>query len=186
MIFTMVLSAQLVSLLETKWMFKKLSALSAILLLSGCANNAILELQKLDSKNIENRSIQIIDDGRTKDSIKHIIAGKLDEYGFQYQIVDVTQSNSNASNNPKLTYSANWWWDMASYMRYLNIEIKDNNQIIALVKIDTVKCGGFDKFGSARRRTEITLDLLLSELNKEEANKLICLGGQPNKASDPM
>ena len=68
---------------------------------------------------------------------------------------------------------------MASYMRYLNIEIKDNSQTIALVKIDTVKCGGFDKFGSAQRRTEITLDLLLSDLSKEEANELICLGGQP-------
>lgn len=70
---------------------------------------------------------------------------------------------------------------MASYMRFLNVEIKDNKQTVALVKIDTVKCGGFDKFGSAQRRTEITLDLLLSNLTEEEANELICLGGQPNQ-----
>ncbi|ASM54859.1 MULTISPECIES: Sbal_3080 family lipoprotein [Pseudoalteromonas] len=160
-------------------MLRCFTAISTILLLSGCANNAIVELQKLDSKSLTNKNIQIIDDGKTKDSIKHIIAGKLDKYGFKYQIVDISQSNSNVTNNPKLTYSANWWWDMASYMRYLNIEIKDNSQTIALVKIDTVKCGGFDKFGSAQRRTEITLDLLLSDLSKEEANELICLGGQP-------
>lgn len=162
-------------------MFKKhIVILTTTLLLSGCANNAILELQKLDSKSIENKNIQVIDDGRTKDSIKHIIASKLNEYGFQYQIVDIAQTNSKDTHNPKLTYSASWWWDMASYMRYLNIEIKDNNQAIAFVKIDTVMCGGFDKFGSAQRRTEITLDLLLSDLSKEEANELICLGSQPN------
>ena len=73
---------------------------------------------------IENKSIQVIDDGRTKESIKHIIAGKLDEYGFQYEVVDISQSNSSTTDNPKLTYSANWWWDMASYMRFLNVEIK--------------------------------------------------------------
>ncbi|KWT99091.1 hypothetical protein APQ14_19040 [Vibrio toranzoniae] len=162
-------------------MLNKIVLIFSILLMSGCANNAILELQQLDSTKIENKSIQIIDDGRTKESIKHIIAGKLDEYGFQYEVVDISQSNSSTTDNPKLTYSANWWWDMASYMRFLNVEIKDNKQTVALVKIDTVKCGGFDKFGSAQRRTEITLDLLLSNLTKEEANELICLGGQPNQ-----
>ncbi|MDA0145543.1 Sbal_3080 family lipoprotein [Vibrio sp. RW] len=162
-------------------MLNKIVLIFSILLMSGCANNAILELQQLDSTKIENKSIQIIDDGRTKESIKHIIAGKLDEYGFQYEVVDISQSNSSTTDNPKLTYSANWWWDMASYMRFLNVEIKDNKQTVALVKIDTVKCGGFDKFGSAQRRTEITLDLLLNNLTKEEANELICLGGQPNQ-----
>lgn len=162
-------------------MLNKIVLILSILLMSGCANNAILELQQLDSTKIENKSIQIIDDGRTKESIKHIIAGKLDEYGFQYEVVDISQSNSSTTDNPKLTYSANWWWDMASYMRFLNVEIKDNKQTVALVKIDTVKCGGFDKFGSAQRRTEITLDLLLNNLTKEEANELICLGGQPNQ-----
>ncbi|NAZ51762.1 hypothetical protein GL177_00055 [Vibrio toranzoniae] len=162
-------------------MLNKIVLIFSILLMSGCANNAILELQQLDSTKMENKSIQIIDDGRTKESIKHIIAGKLDEYGFQYEVVDISQSNSSTTDNPKLTYSANWWWDMASYMRFLNVEIKDNKQTVALVKIDTVKCGGFDKFGSAQRRTEITLDLLLNNLTKEEANELICLGGQPNQ-----
>ncbi|MGO2162275.1 MAG: Sbal_3080 family lipoprotein [Vibrio toranzoniae] len=162
-------------------MLNKIVLILSILLMSGCANNAILELQQLDSTKIKNKSIQIIDDGRTKESIKHIIAGKLDEYGFQYEVVDISQSNSSTTDNPKLTYSANWWWDMASYMRFLNVEIKDNKQTVALVKIDTVKCGGFDKFGSAQRRTEITLDLLLNNLTKEEANELICLGGQPNQ-----
>ncbi|NAZ45150.1 hypothetical protein GL178_02645 [Vibrio toranzoniae] len=162
-------------------MLNKIVLIFSILLMSGCANNAILELQQLDSTKIENKSIQVIDDGRTKESIKHIIAGKLDEYGFQYEVVDISQSNSSTTDNPKLTYSANWWWDMASYMRFLNVEIKDNKQTVALVKIDTVKCGGFDKFGSAQRRTEITLDLLLNNLTKEEANELICLGGQPNQ-----
>ncbi|NAZ98081.1 Sbal_3080 family lipoprotein [Vibrio toranzoniae] len=162
-------------------MLNKIVLILSILLMSGCANNAILELQQLDSTKIENKSIQIIDDGRTKESIKHIIAGKLDEYGFQYEVVDISQSNSSTTDNPKLTYSANWWWDMASYMRFLNVEIKDNKKTVALVKIDTVKCGGFDKFGSAQRRTEITLDLLLNNLTKEEANELICLGGQPNQ-----
>ncbi|NOI02633.1 hypothetical protein F0241_16180 [Vibrio kanaloae] len=162
-------------------MLNKIVLIFSILLISGCANNAILELQQLDSTKIENKSIQIIDDGRTKESIKHIIASKLDEYGFQYEVVDISQSNSSTTDNPKLTYSANWWWDMASYMRFLNVEIKDNKQTVALVKIDTVKCGGFDKFGSAQRRTEITLDLLLSNLTEEEANELICLGGQSNQ-----
>lgn len=152
----------------------------ATLLLSGCANNAIIELQKLESNSISNKEILIIDDGKTKDSIKKTITSKLDSYGFKYQVVDITQTNSNSMDKPKLTYSASWWWDMATYMRYLNIEIKDNNKTVALVKIDTVMCGGFDKFGSAQRRTEITLDLLLSDLSKDEANKLICLGGQPN------
>ncbi|PJC87511.1 hypothetical protein CSW98_04790 [Vibrio sp. HA2012] len=161
-------------------MFKKYTTMLTTLLLAGCANNAIVELQKLDTKSVENKQILIIDDGQTKDSIKQIITAKLDEYGFQYQVLDISQSNDKNSETPKLTYSASWWWDMASYMRYLNITIKDNGQTIALVKIDTVMCGGLDKFGSAKRRTELTLDVLLSDLSKEEANELICLGGQPN------
>lgn len=154
-----------------KWIF----ILSAFLL-SGCANNAIVELTKLDSKMIDNKEILIIDDGETKDSIRLIITKKLDEYGFQYKVLDITNSNDKNNGKTKLTYSASWWWDMATYMRYLNITIKDNAQTVAQVKIDTVMCGGFDKFGSAQRRAEITLDLLLSDLTKEEANKLICLG----------
>ncbi|WP_067099558.1 Sbal_3080 family lipoprotein [Marinomonas atlantica] len=155
---------------------KQIFALIVASFLGGCANNAIVDLQKLQPSSIENKTIQVIDDGRTKDSIKNIIASKLDQYGFQYQVVDVTESNSDGTSNPKLSYSANWWWDLATYMRYLNVEIKDRNQTIALVKIDTVMCGGFDKFGSAQKRTEITLDLLLSDLSKEDANRLICLG----------
>lgn len=161
-------------------MLNKFIIALSILILGGCANNAIVELKKLDSNSLESKELQIIDDGRTKDSIKHIIAAKLDEYDYTYQVIDVSQSNANTTSAPKLTYSANWWWDMATYMRYLNIEVKDNNQTVALVKIDTVKCGGLDKFGSAERRTRITLDVLLSDLTKEEANELICLGGQTN------
>ncbi|MEZ8188364.1 MULTISPECIES: Sbal_3080 family lipoprotein [Vibrio] len=161
-------------------MLKKLVATFSIMLLAGCANNAIVELQKLDTTYLENKELLIIDDGRTKDSIKKIIAAKLDEYGYDYQVIDISQSNSKTTDAPKLTYSANWWWDMATYMRYLNVEVKDKGQTIALVKIDTVKCGGIDKFGSAERRTQVTLDLLLSDLTKDEANELICLGGTPN------
>jgi hypothetical protein len=161
-------------------MLNKFIIALSILVLGGCANNAIVELKKLDSNSLDSKELQIIDDGRTKDSIKHIIAAKLDEYDYTYQVIDVSQSNANTTSAPKLTYSANWWWDMATYMRYLNIEVKDNNQTVALVKIDTVKCGGLDKFGSAERRTKITLDVLLSDLTKEEANELICLGGQTN------
>lgn len=84
-------------------MLNKIVLIFSILLISGCANNAILELQQLDSTKIENKSIQIIDDGRTKESIKHIIASKLDEYGFQYEVVDISQSNSSTTDNPKLT-----------------------------------------------------------------------------------
>ncbi len=161
-------------------MLNKFIIALSILVLGGCANNAIVELKKLDSNSLDSKELQIIDDDRTKDSIKHIIAAKLDEYDYTYQVIDVSQSNANTTSAPKLTYSANWWWDMATYMRYLNIEVKDNNQTVALVKIDTVKCGGLDKFGSAERRTKITLDVLLSDLTKEEANELICLGGQTN------
>ncbi|WP_417760830.1 Sbal_3080 family lipoprotein [Shewanella sp.] len=158
-------------------MFIKQALVLTTLLLAGCANNAVIRLQKLDSTTIANKNIQVLDDGRTRDSIRNIIGSKLDEYGFQYQVVDISKTNNqNADDGPKLTYSANWWWDMATYMRYLNVEIKDEGKTIALVKIDTVRCGGFDKFGSAQRRTEITLDLLLSDLTAEEANELICLG----------
>ena len=161
-------------------MFKRCTSMFAALLLTGCANNAVVELQKLDANAIGNKNILVIDDGRTKDSIRHVITSKLDEHGFKYKVVETSQSNSASSQEPKLIYSANWWWDVATYMRYLNVEIVDNGTVIALVKIDTVMCGGFDKFGSAQRRTELSLDLLLSDLSKEEANKLICLGGESN------
>ncbi|MCE9678510.1 Sbal_3080 family lipoprotein [Shewanella sp. AS1] len=162
-------------------MFRKISLILTALLLTGCANNAIVELQKADSNSLKNKTIEIIDDGRTKNSIKYVITSKLNDYGFQYQVVDISVANAKDTDNPKLTYSANWWWDVASYMRYLNIEIKDQDKTIALVKIDTVKCGGYDKFGSAQERTEISLELLLSDLSKEEANELICLGRKPIK-----
>jgi len=64
-----------------------------------------------------------------------------------------------------LEYTANWQWDMAMYLTYMHIEIRDAGNVIGSVEYDARRGGGnMNKFGHTSEKMRPLLDEMLGEI----------------------
>jgi len=141
---------------------------AALLMMTGCTS----VMTVLEPTEFEKNKVTIIDDTRTRESARVVIEDWLTENGYVYDVV--SDRKRQLKYEQSIYYKAHWGWDMALYMRTLDITAYSEQNRIGAVAIDTVGCGPFGKFGSAEDRIKITLDLLFMKITEKEAIKKIC------------
>lgn len=144
-------------------------AITSTLLLSGC----MTVVQNSQPASLEtNKTVTVIDDTRTRDGVRDSITAWLTKQGYQFEVVETP--NYVLEYDQAIVYQANWAWDITTYMRYADISLYNKNNRIGNVRVDTVGCGGFGKFGNAAERISLSMDLLFNKIDSKQAEKLIC------------
>lgn len=139
----------------------------ALLLLSGCVTNK--GLIKLQQASIESKKIIILKDHPTRESVLPVLENWFYENGYSAKVVQ-----SLGEVNPEdyvFSYRAKWSWDMATYMRDVEMKLKVKGETLGDLKFDSLQYGGFGKFGDAETRLKIMLDVLFGKITREEADK---------------
>ncbi|BAJ01767.1 Sbal_3080 family lipoprotein [Shewanella violacea] len=142
--------------------------LTAFLALTGCSSNGISNLKQMDAN--FDKQIVMIDDSKQTASVRSIVTNWIKDHG--YDVADTTASTpvQLADNQVLFKFNANWWWDMATYMRYVNLEVTDNKGTsIAKLDFDSVQYGGIDKFGNAEERLNIIMEVFFKQISIKEA-----------------
>ncbi len=141
----------------------------AVSLLTGCTKT-LLEYDKASVP--VGSKITLLDDTKTRDSARLVMEQWLTDNGYVFDIKEDTKVDY--TDGYSMHYVANWGWDLATYMRFLSLKVNNAQQTEGVLKIDTVGCGGFGKFGSAEERIKISMDFLFGKLTEKEALKRIC------------
>ncbi|PKG81978.1 hypothetical protein CXF85_15705 [Colwellia sp. 75C3] len=161
---------------------KKLVAALAVITsiaLSGCSGNGMSNVKQLNTNEFKQAKTQIvmIDDDKQRTSVKNVLSDWMLENDYDVADYNVRVKQKLKDGQVLFKYNANWWWDMASYMRYANLELVDKNgSVLASVDFDSVEYGGMDKFGNAERRLIILMEVLMNEMDIKAAEKCLELG----------
>lgn len=137
---------------------------------TGCASNkGITDIQQV--KEPETKAVVILKDTSTRESVLPVLEQWFYDNGYSSTVI-----SSLDEVNPDdylILYKAWWGWDLATYMRRVEMSVKNNQQTLGNIKFDALQYGGFGKFGSAEQRLKILLDALFGKITPEEANKLL-------------
>jgi len=146
---------------------KKLLILLFVLSMAGCASDkGLLELKQLNSVP---QKVVILEDKRTKHGVLDTLVKWFSENKYSATVV-----GSLSEVKPEdyvLSYRAWWGWDLATYMRRANMEVKLKEETLGKLKFDALQYGGFGKFGDTEGRLKILLDVLFGKITREEADK---------------
>jgi len=149
------------------------------LIISGCSGNGMSNVKQLDTNNFKHAKTQIvmIDDNKQRTSVKNILSDWMVENGYDVADYEVRIIQKLEDGQVLFKYNANWWWDVASYMRYANLELVDKNgNVLASVDFDSVQYGGMDKFGNSERRLTILMEVLMNDMDTKVAEMCLELG----------
>jgi len=116
--------------------------------------------------------VTILDDTRTRDGIRTAMTDWLTANGYTYEVVE--ERNYVLIYDQAITYEANWYWDVAMYMRFLKIHTFNQTIRTGSVMLDSVGCGAFGKFGSAADRTSIAMNMLVGTTDMVVLEKEYC------------
>ncbi|WP_426357664.1 Sbal_3080 family lipoprotein [Pseudocolwellia sp. HL-MZ19] len=156
-----------------------LTSLILVLTLSGCSGNGMSNVKQLKANDFKQAKTQIvmIEDDKQRKSVKNVLSDWMISNGYDVADYEVRVIEKLKDGQVLFKYNANWWWDVASYMRYANLELIDKNgSVLASVDFDSVKYGGMDKFGDAERRLKILMEVLMNEMDTVNAEKCLELG----------
>jgi hypothetical protein len=158
---------------------KLITVLIIALFISGCASNKGLvsldqiKEHELNLSPIENRQtkIVIIRDEPTRQSVLPVLTSWFSENNF---IISVVNSVDEATDKDNLfTYRAWWGWDMALYMRRVEMRLESAGNVLGSLKFDAVQYGAFGKFGNGEQRLRILLDALFGKITEDQANQML-------------
>lgn len=144
------------------------SSVDRFLTLAGCSTNGITKLIQMDSN--FDKQIVMIDDSKQTKSVRAIVINWIEDHG--YDVADITARTpvKLEDNQVLFKFNANWWWDIATYMRFVNLEVTDNKGIsIDKLDFDSVQYGGLDKFGNAEERLNIIMEVFFGQISIEKA-----------------
>ena len=61
---------------------------------------------------------------------------------------------------------------MATYMRFVNLDVTDNKgNKVAELDFDSVQYGGFDKFGNAEERLNLIMEVFFQKISIQDAER---------------
>ncbi len=139
------------------------------LVMTGCGTNkGLVNLEQFDTNS---KTIVILEDEGTRDSVLPVITSWFEENGYSSTVV---QSLQNVNPDDYIfSYKAKWSWDMASYMRTVEMHVKSNGETLGTLYFDAVNYGGMGKFGSAEERLRILLDVLFGKISREQGDLML-------------
>lgn len=149
---------------------KKYTLLILLLMVTGCVSNK--GVTTLDPVNLEKSTqIFILKDAATRESVLPVLEKWFQNNGYSATVIESLKEAQ--PDNYVLSYSARWGWDMATYMRAVEMRVNSNGESLGHLDFDALQYGGFGKFGSAETRLNILLDALFGKITLEQANQLL-------------
>ena len=137
------------------------------LVATGSASNK--GVVKLEQFNVDSKEIVIMKDEPTREGVLPILVQWLHDNGFSAK---VAQSYSEVDPSKYIfSYRAWWGWDIAIYMRRVEMRVRLKDETLGAIDFDSLKYGGFGKFGNSEARLRILLDVLFGKITREEADK---------------
>jgi hypothetical protein len=147
---------------------KILSTLALAFVLTGCATDkGLTTLKPVEA--IDKSQIVILNDGPTRESVLPVLTKWFTDNGYSSTVIHSLQQAN--PDNYVLSYRAWWSWDMATYMRKVEMSVNKQGESLGKLEFDALQYGGFGKFGNAEQRLIIMLDALFGKISLEEANK---------------
>lgn len=138
-------------------MLNKKIALAALIpvVITGCAiHQTVRPVGVVDS-----REICVIEAPAVKEGFLDSYMGALRNKGFTVRKLAPTASLIECRITS--TYTANWRWDLATYMAYAEIKIYDNGKPVGEAKYDALRGGGnMEKFIKADKKIAELVDQL--------------------------
>ena len=141
-----------------------------VFVVSGCATNkGVTDLQQFEI--INKSQVIILKDGPTRESVLPVLTKWFSDNGYSATVIESLHEAS--PDDYVFSYRAWWSWDMATYMRRVEMQVNKKGETLGALNFDALQYGGFGKFGSAEKRLIILLDVLFGKITRDEANKLL-------------
>ncbi|GGI81408.1 hypothetical protein GCM10007978_19060 [Shewanella hanedai] len=139
-----------------------------LLAATGCSSNGLTELKQMDSN--FDKEIVMTNDSKQTAQVRNIVTGWMVDNGYKVSKETASPSAQLDDDQVMFEFNANWWWDIATYMRYVNLDVTDNKgNKVAHLDFDSVRYGGFDKFGDAEERLNIIMEVFFQKISIQDA-----------------
>ncbi|MCG9695550.1 Sbal_3080 family lipoprotein [Shewanella sp. Isolate11] len=155
-----------------------------LIAITGCSSNGLTTLKPMDS-NFDKEIVMTNDPNQTA-KVRGIVTNWMVDNGYK---VSKTTASPNAELNDDqvmFEFNANWWWDVATYMRYVNLDVTDNKGMkLAELDFDSVRYGGMDKFGDAEERLNLIMEVFFQKISVQDAERQLEHGRDKKTKSGP-
>lgn len=141
-----------------------------LIAVTGCSSNGLTTLNQMDPN--FKKEIVMTNDPKQTAQVRSIVTNWMVDNGYN---VSKETANPNAkldNDQVMFEFNANWWWDMATYMRYVNLDVTDSKgNKVAELDFDSVRYGGFDKFGNAEERLNLIMEVFFQKISVQDAER---------------
>ena len=122
-------------------------AVCAVMLLTGCA----IKQQVRQAESLQGNQVCLIEQPRVKEGFKASVNRSLVALG--YTVRELPSGSSITSCTIAMTYTANWRWDLATYMAYAEIRVYQDGRPSGEAIYDSTRGGGnMNKFIDADKK----------------------------------
>ncbi|RCU49602.1 hypothetical protein DU002_11850 [Corallincola holothuriorum] len=139
-----------------------------MLFVTGCATDK--GVTYLEQVNVEpGAKIVILKDEPTRESVLPVLVKWFKDNGYDSTVVMAVSEST--PDDYVFSYRAWWGWDIATYMKDVEMTVNKNGERLGALNFDALQYGGFGKFGDAEQRLQILLDVLFGKITVDQANE---------------
>lgn len=158
---------------------KKVILAFTLLIISGCSSNGLTALKPMPAN--FDKQIVLTNDTKQTENVRDIVTTWMVTNGYDVSKETANPTAKLADNQVMFEFNANWWWDMATYMRFVNLDVTDNQgNKVAELDFDSVRYGGFDKFGNAEERLNLIMNVFFQKISVQDAERQLEHGKDKN------
>ncbi|MGP1721167.1 Sbal_3080 family lipoprotein [Shewanella frigidimarina] len=155
-----------------------------LIAVTGCSSNGLTTLKQIDS-NFEKEIVMTNDPEQTA-QVRSIVTNWMVNNGYNVSKETASPNAELDDDQVMFEFNANWWWDMATYMRFVNLDVTDNKgNKVAELDFDSVRYGGFDKFGNAEERLNLIMEVFFQKISVQDAERQLENGKDKSLKSAP-
>lgn len=155
-----------------------------LLIVSGCSSNGLTALKPMPAN--FDKQIVLTNDTKQTENVRDIVTTWMVTNGYDVSKETANPTAKLADNQVMFEFNANWWWDMATYMRFVNLDVTDNQgNKVAELDFDSVRYGGFDKFGNAEERLNLIMNVFFQKISVQDAERQLEHGKDRSTKSAP-
>lgn len=141
-----------------------------LIAVTGCSSNGLTTLKQMDP-NFEKEIVMTNDPDQTA-KVRSIVTNWMVDNGYNVSKVTASPNAQLDDDQVMFEFNANWWWDMATYMRYVNLDVTDSKgRKVAELDFDSVRYGGIDKFGNAEARLNLIMEVFFQKISVQDAER---------------
>ena len=163
---------------------KKVLLSIVLLAVTGCSSNGLTKLKQMDPN--FDKEIVMTNDSKQTENVRGIVTNWMVDNGYKVSKTTASPAAQLADNQVMFEFNANWWWDIATYMRYVNLDVTDSKgSKVAELDFDSVQYGGMDKFGNAEERLNLIMEVFFQKISVQDAERQLEHGkdSSPKSAS---